>query len=237
MFPTGLIEVMVTPLVPPRLAPPLAPDLVLGLALCEVLRFLGLPTRTPFSLPVALDLSCLIAATRVPDPRTARSQPAPLGPRRREALYGPECHRPTGPAAGENDPLRQARSRILESAGCGSVFVTCGRSRAQDLEPRSRPDNESVTPPSSPFVLDFCLFRSLSACLASSFARLVFSFCALPASAVSLPLLRPAFLLLGLVAGHGAPGLFGLAFGLVVHDCSLSFDGSPGPAATGSKRR
>jgi hypothetical protein len=49
MFPTGLTEVMVTPLEPPRLGPPLAPDLVLGLDLCEVLRLLDLPTRTPFS--------------------------------------------------------------------------------------------------------------------------------------------------------------------------------------------
>lgn len=48
MFPTGLTEVMVTPLEPPRLAPPLAPDLVLGLDLPEVLRLLDLPTRTPF---------------------------------------------------------------------------------------------------------------------------------------------------------------------------------------------
>jgi hypothetical protein len=49
MFPTGLTDVMVTPLEPPRLGPPLAPDLVLGLDLCEVLRLLDLPTRTPFS--------------------------------------------------------------------------------------------------------------------------------------------------------------------------------------------
>jgi hypothetical protein len=49
MFPTGLTEVMVTPLEPPRFGPPLAPDLVLGLDLCEVLRLLDLPTRTPFS--------------------------------------------------------------------------------------------------------------------------------------------------------------------------------------------
>ena len=49
MFPTGLTEVMFTPLEPPRVGPPLAPDLVLGLDLCEVLRFLDLPTRTPFS--------------------------------------------------------------------------------------------------------------------------------------------------------------------------------------------
>jgi hypothetical protein len=48
MFPTGLTEVMVTPLEPPRLAPPLAPDLVLGLDLPEVFRLLDLPTRTPF---------------------------------------------------------------------------------------------------------------------------------------------------------------------------------------------
>jgi hypothetical protein len=47
MFPTGLTEVMVTPLEPPRLGPPLAPDLVLGLDLCEVLRLFDLPTRTP----------------------------------------------------------------------------------------------------------------------------------------------------------------------------------------------
>jgi hypothetical protein len=54
MFPTGLTEVMVTPLEPPRLGPPLAPDLVLGLALPEVLRLLDLPTALP-SLPVAFD--------------------------------------------------------------------------------------------------------------------------------------------------------------------------------------
>jgi hypothetical protein len=48
MFPTGLTEVMVTPLEPPRLGLDLAPDLVLGLDLCEVLRLLDLPTRPPF---------------------------------------------------------------------------------------------------------------------------------------------------------------------------------------------
>ena len=48
MFPTGLIEVMVTPLEPPRAGPLLAPDLVLGLALPEVLLLLDLPMRTPF---------------------------------------------------------------------------------------------------------------------------------------------------------------------------------------------
>src|SRR5919107_4095423 len=36
-----------------------------------------------------------------------------------------------------------------------------------------------------------------------------------------LPLLRPAFLLLGLVACQGAPGLFGLACGFVVHAYSF----------------
>ena len=48
MFPTGLTEVMVTPLEPPRLGLDLAPDLVLGLDLCEVLRLLDLPTCPPF---------------------------------------------------------------------------------------------------------------------------------------------------------------------------------------------
>ena len=48
MFPTGLTEVMVTPLEPPRVGPLLAPDLVLGLDLPEVLRLLDLPMRTPF---------------------------------------------------------------------------------------------------------------------------------------------------------------------------------------------
>jgi hypothetical protein len=48
MFPTGLTEVMVTPLEPPRVGPLLAPDLVLGLALPEVLRLLDLPTCAPF---------------------------------------------------------------------------------------------------------------------------------------------------------------------------------------------
>ena len=63
MFPTGLIEVMVTPLEPPRLAPPLAPDLVLGLDLFEVLCLLDLPTRTSF---LAGRVRCL----RIPLPRT-----------------------------------------------------------------------------------------------------------------------------------------------------------------------
>src|SRR5918995_6685093 len=49
MFPTGLTEVMVTPLEPPRLGLDLAPDLVLGLDLCDVLRLLDLPTLAPFS--------------------------------------------------------------------------------------------------------------------------------------------------------------------------------------------
>ncbi len=48
MFPTGLTEVMVTPLEPRRVGPLLAPDLVLGLDLPEVLRLLDLPTHTPF---------------------------------------------------------------------------------------------------------------------------------------------------------------------------------------------
>lgn len=47
IFPTGLIEVMVTPLEPPRLAPPLAPDFVLRLDLFAFLCLLDLPTRTP----------------------------------------------------------------------------------------------------------------------------------------------------------------------------------------------
>src|SRR5215211_244308 len=36
-----------------------------------------------------------------------------------------------------------------------------------------------------------------------------------------LPLLRAAFLLLGLVVGQGAPGFFSLACGFVVHTCSF----------------
>jgi hypothetical protein len=42
--------------------------------------------------------------------------------------------------------------------------------RDQDLLFRSRPDNESVTPPRRPFSFTFCRSRSLSACLASFFA-------------------------------------------------------------------
>ena len=68
MFPTGLTEVMVTPLRPPRVGPPLAPDLVLGLDLPAVLLFLGLPTRTPFSYRSFSMLSYLNAADRVPAP-------------------------------------------------------------------------------------------------------------------------------------------------------------------------
>ena len=72
MFPTGPTEVMVTPppLEPPRPGLDLAPDLVLGLALCEVFRLLGLPTRTPFS---TARVGCpLIGALLVPVPQIER---------------------------------------------------------------------------------------------------------------------------------------------------------------------
>jgi hypothetical protein len=73
MFPTGLTEVMVTPLEPPRLGPPLGPDLLLGLDLCEVLRLLDLPTCT-HSFTNRVRCSCtLIAANRVLVPQIARN--------------------------------------------------------------------------------------------------------------------------------------------------------------------
>jgi hypothetical protein len=46
---------------------------------------------------------------------------------------------------------------------------------------------------------------------------------------LSFSLLRPAFLLLGLVAGQGAEGFFRLAFGLVVHSCSSPSKALQGP--------
>ena len=101
MFPTGLTEVMVTPLRPPRVGPPLAPDLVLGLDLPAVLLFLGLPTRTPFSYRSFSMLSYLDAADRVPAPRiTGNRGLLPLGPLGlREALRWP--WEPIGPRAAE----------------------------------------------------------------------------------------------------------------------------------------
>jgi hypothetical protein len=81
MFPTGLTEVMVTPLRPPRVGPLLAPDLVLGLDLPAVLLFLGLPTLTPSFCRLFSVLSYLSAADRVPAPRiTGNRGLPPLGP-------------------------------------------------------------------------------------------------------------------------------------------------------------
>ncbi len=103
--------------------------------------------------------------------------------------------------------------------GCGSVPVTwkCLRVR---IWTRLRPDNESVTPPRSPSSFTFSgPAPSLPAWPPSSpgwsfpLGRLFLGF--------GLPLLRPAFLLLGLVAGQRAPGFFRLAFRLVFHGYSF----------------
>jgi hypothetical protein len=80
-----------------------------------------------------------------------------------------------------------------------------GRLRARGLSIYRSLDKVSVTPPSSPLSLRRCLSRSLSACLASSSARLVFSFyvasssaeaflcCARPSALrSSLPIRAPA---------------------------------------------
>lgn len=72
MLPTGLTEVMVTPLEPPRVGPLLAPDLVLGLALPEVLRRLDLPTCAPFS-------TGRVRCSRISSPRTASHYFGSLG--------------------------------------------------------------------------------------------------------------------------------------------------------------
>ena len=81
MFPTGLTEVMVTPLRPPRVGPLLAPDLVLGLDLPAVLLFLGLPTLTPSFYRSFSMLSSLDVADRDPAPRITRDRNSlPLGP-------------------------------------------------------------------------------------------------------------------------------------------------------------
>ena len=87
MFPTGLTEVMVTPLEPPRLGPPLGPNLLLGLDLCEVLRRLDLPTCT-HSFTNRVRCSCtLIAANRVLVPQIARNLARfRLPPRRPEGI-------------------------------------------------------------------------------------------------------------------------------------------------------
>ena len=82
MFPTGLTEVMVTPLRPPRVGPLLAPDLVLGLDLPAVLLFLGLPTLAPSFYRSFSMLSSLDVADRDPAPRMIRDRGSlPLGTR------------------------------------------------------------------------------------------------------------------------------------------------------------
>lgn len=78
MFPTGLTEVMVTPLEPPRLALPLAPDLVLGLALCEFLHLLDLPIGTLLLAGRVRHPRTSLPRTRVPDLCMARDTTLPL---------------------------------------------------------------------------------------------------------------------------------------------------------------
>ena len=89
------------------------------------------------------------------------------------------------------------------------------------LEPLSRPDNESVTPPNRPLSLTSCLSRSLSAALASFFAWLVLAFCAASFSASAfLCCARPSSFLAS--SPVKAPGFFCLACGLLVHSYSPS---------------
>ena len=78
---------------------PLAPDLVLGLALFEFLRFLGLPTRAPFSFRSRSMLSYLIAAEPCPGPQIARGPGLlhPVSRRREGASMAPKIHRPIEP--------------------------------------------------------------------------------------------------------------------------------------------
>src|SRR5215203_6940336 len=112
-------------------------------------------------------------------------------------------------------PVR-TRTRLLPvnceaSSRLRSVFITSGQGVRHATE--------------EPFFLDFLLVSlplclpGVSLCLVGPrrLGSLLLGF--------SLPLLRPAFLLLGLVAGQGAPGFFGLACSLIVHDLLLSFDG------------
>ena len=131
MFPTGLTEVMVTPLRPPRVGPPLAPDLVLGLDLPAVLLFLGLPTPTPFFCRSFSMLSYLNAAERVSAP--------PITGNRGLLPPGPSASRRTFDGLGSSSAYRAAAewrmSSILGKShvrgraasgqpGCGSVYVT-----------------------------------------------------------------------------------------------------------------
>src|SRR5919107_140401 len=85
MFPTGYGELIVTP---PLALPPgrdLPPDLVLGLALCDVLRLLDLPTLAPFSVPAAF--GALVSYR--PDPHTG--SPDTAAERKVRARCGAAC--------------------------------------------------------------------------------------------------------------------------------------------------
>ena len=170
MFPTGPTEVMVTPLEPPRLGPPgagsrprvgsvrsppfsrpaHANSLLTGHVGCPVSR-----------LPRTVSRSLRYPGTPARGGSTTRSGfDGLVNPSTYEDLVGVRC-----------SPVRKTRPRHGAACpgvpGCGSTPSLAKCLRPQDLEPRSRPDNESVTPPSRPSSFTFCRSRSLSACLAS----------------------------------------------------------------------
>src|SRR5919107_2427543 len=128
MFPTGYGELIVTP---PLALPPgrdLPPDLVLGLALCDVLRLLDLPTLAPFSVPAAFGARVsyrLDPHTRSPD---TGGEPGWL----------PQTHRPRSRRRSKGSRQMRSRMRVLPGmrlhTGRGQRFLEvriccCGRAR------------------------------------------------------------------------------------------------------------
>src|ERR671914_378606 len=85
-------------------------------------------------------------------------------------------------------PGTQAHSLRASREDAPACPALAKRPRSQDLEPRSRPVNGSVTslrPPSRPLSFAFSLSRFLSACLASSFVCLVLCCCVASSSAAA----------------------------------------------------
>src|SRR5919112_1966577 len=166
--------------------------------LAEVMRILrlGPPRFRPFALPGPLRLLRLLIALSTPSQRC-------------------QCSRKTKSRAWDLSPANTGDapscpafvSSVLDLKNLPGALITPGQ-RVRDAAQQTFVLD--LLPVSLPLRLPGLLFG-----LAGPFLLccLLFGGC--------LPLLRPAFLFLGLIAGQGAPGFFCLAFGLVFHSYSF----------------
>src|ERR671917_1013772 len=154
-----------------------------------------------------------------PPPRLAcLPLPGPLRllrlPMRFQLLRGSQCSEKTKSRASDASPTNlgdASLTRLLLRGGPAvsgpGASVTPGQ-RVRDAAQQALV--LSLLPVPLPLCLPGLFFRLAGLCL---LCRLLLG--------VSFSLLRPALFLLGLVAGQGAVGFLGLAFGLVVHSCSF----------------